>query len=437
MVADRPSVLFVFTDEQWAGAMSCAGNDELRTPQMDGLAAEGMRFDRAYCSQPLCVPSRGTLMTGVMPHTHGVTTNRTEAPDFVAGVEGGRWPMMGRLFSEAGYRTGYFGKWHVPVPMEREDVHGFGPTKWLHDWEVPRRFAEFVDGGEGPFLAVVSLTNPHNICEWARGGPLPDCTLGSPPPPEACPELPANFEVPAGEPGWIREFQRRRAASYIAPGFDEGQWRQYRWAYWRLVEEADRRLGHCLAAVRALADAENTLVVLSSDHGDGAGAHRWCQKQVFYEEAVRVPLIVRPPGGMRGAVDGRLVSQGVDVLPTLLDWAGLEVPAAAQGESLRGAVEGGGGPEREFVVSETDFTPGAERWGAGGRMVRTERLKYCVYDRVGEGDASEQLFDLDSDPGEMRDLSGEAAWAGELERHRGLLRGWLAETGDVWGGQPR
>jgi choline-sulfatase len=194
----------------------------------------------------------------------------------------------------------------------------------------------------------------------------------------------------------------------------------------------DRQFGNLMAALRMYDLDDDTLVVFSSDHGDGAAAHRWTQKQVFYEEPVRVPLIVRPAGGMSPLEDDRLVNAGIQILPTLLDYAGLESPSGVQGCSLRPAVERRDDRRPDCVVAETDFCGESERWGAGGRMVRTDRFKYCVYDALRENDTTEQFFDLREDPGEMRSLIGDPAVEPEVQRLRELLREWQKRTGDEW-----
>ncbi|TVR63919.1 MAG: sulfatase, partial [Spirochaetaceae bacterium] len=277
--------------------------------------------------------------------------------------------------------------------------------------------------------AVVSLMNPHNICEWARGAFLPDATL--PPPPIDLPPLPANFGIAEPEPGWIREFLRRRSAHYIAPGYDETQWRQYRWAYWRLCEEADRQVGNVMSALRVHGFDKSTVVVFASDHGDGVAAHHVCQKQVFYEESARVPLIVRPPHCTAGT-NARLTNAGMDILPTLLDYADIAVPRELHGTTLRSAVEGCEATQPQYVVCETDFCPGPERWGASGRMVRTKRYKYTVHDALDKNDITEQFFDIEMDPGEMQNLIGTAAARHQVEHHRSLLAKWQKDTEDHW-----
>jgi len=113
----RPNILLIITDQQSAGAMSCAGNTFLNTPHMDYLANRGVLFSKAYCGQPLCVPSRGVMFTGRMPHETGITINKHKHPVKV--------PMLGKLLADAGYECGYVGKWHLTIPFSEEITHGF------------------------------------------------------------------------------------------------------------------------------------------------------------------------------------------------------------------------------------------------------------------------------------------------------------------------
>ncbi|MFB6218336.1 MAG: sulfatase [Halobacteriaceae archaeon] len=411
---DRPNVLLVVTDQQFAGAMGCA-NDDLATPAMDGLADRGTRFPNAYCPYPLCTPARASLLTGRPPHEVGVMENNQHIDDEYL-ADG-----LGRVFAAAGYDCGYAGKFHVPdIALPAENDHGFERLCGFDDHAVPEACAEFVERDRGaPFLLVASFDNPHNICEWARGQPLPWGPIEEPPVAE-CPTLPANFHPPAFEPGVIREQEADPDRAYVAFHGDPADWRRYRNAYYRLVERVDRRVGRVLNALDAAGEREDTVVVFLSDHGDGHGAHRLNQKSYLYEEQTRVPLLVDAPDGGGGRVDDRLVAAGLDLLPTLADYAGIDVER--RGRSLRPAVAGDDADGRESVVVQT-ATP------VPGRMVRTERYKYVVYAR---GQRREQLFDLRADPGEMVDLADDAAHAGVLEDHRERLLEWCLETGDCF-----
>jgi hypothetical protein len=242
-----PNILYVFTDQQQAEAMGCAGNGLVRTPTADRLAAEGVRFPRAYCAQPVCVPSRAAMQTGRWPHANGVIINQFSG-DMSLGFQSmaRARPLLAQTFVDAGYETGYFGRWHITLPSQHTELHGY-QTVVQHDANdsaIAPAFASFLDNrSDKPFFAVVSICNPHDICRWPRGGSMPNGPIPEAPQPEACPPLPDNFEMPVNEPSILREFQQLRAPSYRAPSFEPHQWRQYRWAYWRFVELADSVMG--------------------------------------------------------------------------------------------------------------------------------------------------------------------------------------------------
>jgi choline-sulfatase len=203
----RPNLLYIMTDQQCADAFSAAGCRDVRTPAIDSIAAKGVTFREAYCSNPLCVPARTSMMTGRMPHENGVTFNNLKTP-VKADV------MLGRVLRDAGYDTGYFGKWHVPVAVGENNRHGFDAIAHTAangvDSAGPGASIDFLRRKRTkPFLLVSSFVNPHDICEWARGGPGRDGPYVQPPAPEQCPELPANFAIPEHEPDVIREVQSR------------------------------------------------------------------------------------------------------------------------------------------------------------------------------------------------------------------------------------
>ncbi len=425
---NRPNILLILTDQQSASMMSCTGNPNLRTPAMDQLAADGVRFESAYCTQPLCIPQRCSLFTGLMPHETGVTFN-------VNGDQLRRFPMMGRIFSDAGYDTGYSGKWHLNLEVADHEHHGIRRTSNIRnngaDAGIAQDLRDFLALERScPFLFVASFNNPHNICEAARGKELAEGEIGEASP-EQHPELPGNFGPPDDEPSVIRDAQERgRGGQYPTADWDEARWRRYRWQYARLVEQVDRRIGDALAALKESGQADNTLVVFTSDHGDGNGAHRWNQKQVLYEEVVRIPFIVSGPlVDTPGHVDDRhLVSMGLDLIPTLCDYAGIPAPASLRGRSLRPLIGRSNAPWRDHLVIETEFGTFGKPYGILGRCVRTARYKYMVYS---EGDPREHLADLEMDPGEMCNLAADPVHAAELGRLRTLLRDWTRDTGDA------
>ena len=422
----RPNVLLITTDQQAALAVGAAGNPDLSTPAMDALGADGVRFEHAYCTFPLCTPSRASLYTGRMPHEVGADyNNKPIAAEY-------RSAELGNLIAAAGYDCAYGGKWHAPE-IEIGDGHGFRKICGFDDWALADRCIEFLRTPRAsPFFLVASFDNPHNICEHSRQqrlpwGPVPQVPVGE------CPNLPANFEVPAYEPYLIKEERAGKPGAELT----EDEWRIYRHTYYRLVEKVDAEVARIMAALEAAGRDDDTLVIFTSDHGDGMGAHRWNQKWVLYDESTRIPLIVRPPGGCPARVDDEhLISNGLDLLPTICDYAGVEPPADLRGRSLRPLIDRADGTAsaddaegaawRDHLVAETCF--GADANAAQqARMVRTERYKYCLY---GSRKHREQLFDMDRDPGEMVNLAVEARYADELARHRALLKAWIEETDD-------
>jgi len=428
--AERPNVLFIMTDQQFADAMSCRmGSRYIHTPAMDGLAKTGMVFTRAYTANPLCMPARNSIFTGRYPHETKITKNA--GPQ----LDPERFVNMGSYFQAAGYETAYFGKWHLRYDSKDKQAHGFQTAQCLygngHDGEVGDLAAEYVAGKNGvldaPFLAVVSLSNPHDVCQLARHQPLPSGPIGDPPPPEQCPPVPANLDPPRHETDTMTVLRK----GYHGPGslfpvgdYTADQWRQLRWGYYRLVEMVDGEIGKVLASLRKAGREQDTLIVFTSDHGECAGAHRFNQKTVFYEESVRVPLIVRPPGRTEPGTCDRLVNTGVDLLPTMLDFAGIAVPKTLTGRSLRPVALGKEPAEwRDHVVIQNHMVQTVRvdgfRAEAEGRMVRSERYKYCVYNH---GMRRESLVDLQEDPLETVNLAKAPAYRQVLLDHRELLR---------------
>jgi len=428
---DRPNIVYIFTDQQSASAMSCAGNPDLKTPVMDSLARDGVLFENAYVSQPLCTPCRASMFTGMMPHECGAPKNGMPIREDLRGKE------LGRALQEGGYECLYGGKWHIPQgAMPPQNDHGFRVLCGFQDNRLAeacvsffREHAQQPPQSRKPFFLVASFDNPHNICEWSRAMPLPWGSIGEPPPPEDCPNLPPNFLPAAFEPSIIRVEQKCNWAINAYQDRSAEDWRQLRWAYFRLVEKVDREIGKVLDGLKAHGLDGNTVAIFSSDHGDGHGAHRWNQKSALFEEIVKVPLIIRAPNGVAGLRDSRLASIGLDLYPTVCDYAGVTPPSGLRGYSLRPVAEGRRPATwRERLFIETLFD-GGRGYDTQGRVVRTPQHKYVCYDR---GQHREQLFDMHKDPGEMVNLAVEA-------RHRPLLeqcRRWLAEhvqeTGDAF-----
>lgn len=386
-----PNIVFILTDQQSARAMGCAGNPYLSTPNADALAASGMRFAHAYSASPVCGPSRACLATGCLPHQHGVLVNNM-APDPAL-------PTIGELFREAGYDTGWSGRWHVPG--HGPDIRGF---ECLHgedvilsrgvegDAPVTDAAIEFMGRRrDRPFFLGVSLCNPHDICHWIRhAGTGPESI-------ESLPPIPANFAIDPDGPEFIDVCRQR--PHYGGEGlhtrnWSETQWRAYLRAYYDFTETVDVQVGRSLQALEEAGLEEDTIVLYTSDHGEGMAGHQWVVKLMLYEEPVTVPFIVRWPGRVApGRVDAEHPVSGIDLLPTLCACAGIDVPPVP-GASLQPLLENAGPLEREFVVAE--LYPDPEILEMQGRMLRTRRYKYVKFS---SGRNPEMLFDLEKDQG--------------------------------------
>ncbi len=426
----RPNILFLMTDQQTLRAMSAYGNRHLRTPHMDSIAAHGARFEKSYCTAPVCAPARSSLITGRMPHETGVEVNgQTPDPSI---------PTMGHIFREAGYITAWAGKWHLPNSYPQGPIPGFeylsvpAGTKFRLGAETDAPVADeaikFLRSKHSrPFLLAVSLHNPHDICWWVREKPQQYADTREFPP------LPANFEMDPDEPGFITQCRSRTKygpENIYTKGWDRTQWRAYLHQYYRYTEEVDRQIGRILRALAERGLDDDTLVVFTSDHGEGAAAHRWVVKLMLYEEPVTVPLIVSWKGVTpAGRVDSTHLVSGLDVLPTMCDYGGVPLREDFAGTSLRPLIEQPEHPGRGFIVAE--LQPDAEDLGKKGRMLRTHRHKYIVFSH---GENREMLFDLENDPGETDNLALKSSAKRELERCRGLLRDWIAQTRDHFQG---
>jgi arylsulfatase A-like enzyme len=438
---DRPNILIITTDQQFADAMSCRiGSHYLHTPNMDTLAAGGLVFRRAYSANPLCMPSRAAMVTGRYPVITGIETNDRATLDPV------RFPSLGTVFARNGYDTAYFGKWHLPYPIQTKDAHGFQEMHAdevfkNHDRNLDTRTAaeaaEFLATKRSqPFLTWVSFLNPHNICEWARGESLPQGPIGPAPAAVACPPLGTNHDPQKNEPDIMALMRRsyQNNPMFSVGNFDDAKWRQYQWAYYRLIEQVDAQVGVVLRALRENHLEKDTVVVFLADHGDCQGAHRWNQKTVLYEESARVPFLMSYPGVVRTGVSDHLVNTGIDLMPTLCRLAGIERPVDGDGISLmKTATRASARDPRTYIVASNDMDQGGPVDGtiprAKGRMVRSQRYKYCVYDH---GEHRESLVDLESDPGEMVNLAGDPQHHKILRQHRQMLAEWCAAVDTKW-----
>ena len=400
----QPNFVFIITDQLGLDALSGHGCPDAATPHMDRLLARGVTFMESHSTNPVCSPARSSLLTGRMPVETGVISNSRPIHESC--------PNMGQWFGPRGYEPVYCGKWHLPGGYPPE-LPGFTVLPCgvgqgdLVDSNVSRSCEAYLHSRrrDRPFLLVASLLQPHDICYWAiHGRQLVPPELPFPELAGRLPELPPNHRSRPRAP------ERLDRVRHI--GFSDAQWRYYIYIYYRQVEMVDADVGRILDAVEASGDADNTIIVLTADHGEGRGRHQHVQKWYPYEEGVKVPMVLSCPGRIaEGLRDTSHLVSGLDVMSTFCDYAGIQPSVDARGKSLRPLLEGKPVQWREFVSTEHHFV---------GRMVRTGQYKYVHY----RDDPVEQLFDMGTDPWEKTNLYDDAKYASVLRGHRKLLAEW-------------
>lgn len=420
---NRPNIVLIMTDQHQAQALSVAGNTDLSTPNLDKLAKSGVLFENAYVTFPLCSPSRSSIFTGKMPHELGINSNIDKKI-----AEENIQFNLANVLKNNGYACGYGGKWHAPE-VEIDTDSGFEKYSEFGDIGLAENAIAFMKAkkeGPNPFFMVASFDNPHTICEWARSQPLPYGNI-VPVPLDQTPELPVNFKKSADFPEALQIEQNSDRPTYPTENYTEADWRQYRYTYYRLIEKVDREIGKILDAIDALGLRDNTIVVFTSDHGDGNAAHGWNQKTALFQESVNVPFIIRDPYRKKAQnlKKPQLVSTGLDFYPTVLDYAGLPISDALRGKSLKPLLDSAI-QNHEMVVVQTKFDT-KNSYGTLGRSVIDANFKYVAYSW---GKNREQFFDLKNDPFEMNNLITQKEYADLVDEYRQKLITWAMEAKD-------
>ena len=403
--AARPNILLIITDQQGLDALSAAGCRDLHTPNMDRIKSRGVSFRESYSANPLCSPDRSSLFTGRTSSETGVIDNGLPIRDGI--------PNLGQWLSDHGYRTLYIGKWHLPrgyqtkIPGFEVLPAGISLRGTVGDASVSRTAEGFLRNYSGgrPFFLVASLLQPHDICGWIgrRSKSLRRIPFAGIE--EQLPSLPPNFSASPEEPA---KAEIARMASW-----NELTWRYYLWSYYRMVEEVDREIGRILDALEETGLDRQTLVIFTSDHGEGRGRHRTVLKNFLYEEAAKVPLMFSFPGEIpENRTDTEHLVSALDLVPTVCDYAGVPAPPHQRGFSLRPVLEGKAVSWREFVVSEVMRDQ--------GRMVRTAEFKLIAY----RDDPVLQLFDIQKDPWETENLAANPRYVAELSEMKRILTRW-------------
>ncbi len=475
----RPlNVLFLMTDQHHAAALGCAGNTVVKTPNLDRLAAGGTRFANSFCVVPYCSPTRLALVTGRYPSSLGLGRNigrETDHEDPLRLKE----PCETYLHRLAalGYHCHQLGKWHVGDPAE---LTCFPDGK--QDEEVPRkragelnraagtsRFDETQRPGETERIGNVwlrdAVAEAHRRLQQEKTKPKQDVGIigRSVVKPEFCYESvladycielmkrhrnepfvitysvspphaanvvpspfydmydPATLPLPASWTSppkvWPASFSARMGAIYGEAGF-----REYLRCYYAQVTMMDWCMGRILKALDELGLADRTLVIFTSDHGNMLGQHGLMEKAVpeFYDDLMRVPLLMRLPGKIPATKTSAAWAASIDLAPTILDYLGATPLSKAHGHSLRPFIEGAADEDRPVYGERGDLaTPGV------GRMIRTRHWKFCLQPR-----GQKELYDLEKDADETRNLAADPALAPVMEKLSEQLVEHMRNIGD-------
>ena len=447
-----PNVLFMLTDDQRWDAMSCVADrffPALRTPNMDRLASEGVRFANAFCTWSLCSPSRASFLSGTYPHVHGVRDNFTDYPV-------GRLPSYHSHLTRAGYRTAYVGKWHMgegkdahrppfdfwashagqghyqdtefnvsrTIDSTRFDVQGKRQLlKGYYTHVVTDLAVDWLKTVRPPFTLQIGHKAPHGrwFVEPKYEHLFDDVPVTKPT---------AESLLTPGTPDWVR----RRVKTWHGidgPLYETRDYGTFIRTYHATIPSVDDSLGEILETLRAKGELDNTIVAFAGDNGFLLGEHASIDKRTAWEESIRIPLLLRYPDAVRQpkVVDEMVLN--IDLAPTILDLAGVaDVRPQMQGRSTRQLIDGKRDGWRTSWYYQYDFekefpyTPNV-------RAVRTADWKYIHYPN-GEGrpdTETAELYDLTNDPKEQRNLVAEPEAQSNLAELRAELTRLQQSTG--------
>jgi len=449
--ARGPNLVYVFADQLRADALGCAGNAKAITPNLDRFAAGSFNFSNAVTVMPVCAAYRASLLTGKYPSSHGMVINELNMNP--------NHRSIAYVLRAAGYRTGFIGKWHLtdlhtrPTPagparlgfddywaaynfnhesfreyyftdspdgqLQRVSLEGkHGPTEMT---TLATNFIEETARGDAPFAMFLSWNPPHD--PWVRGNVpaanyerFKDARFG----------LPENFKEQPDP--YMDRFpdlaftNRRWRKDFLERGLDECLR-----CYYAMVNNLDEQFARIVACLDKSGLSDNTIVVFSSDHGEMFASQGRMFKLTFYDEASRIPLLVRYPGRVKpGASD--VCINTPDIMPTLLGLMGLhsQIPREVEGQDLSFVLSGAGGPEPEAAflqgMGHTHLWQDGFEW----RAVRDKRFTYARYLR----DGREILLDRKTDPHMKTDVAQDPSYATQIARLRSIMAGRMKELND-------
>ncbi len=421
--ADHPNLLFVFADQMRGMDMRCAGNEQMITPHLDRLAQEGIRLTNAISTYPLCCPARASLLTGKFPMSHGVVTNGPPLPETEV--------TMGEIMKNAGYQTGYIGKWHlnghsamnlsegqfVPPGPKRHGFDYWAASNFSHEYFNSFYYRDTdakicIDGWEPDTQTDLAI---HFIEEHRNGAPF--CLFLSWGPPHDPYVAPEQF-VRMYDPKTIK----LRENVFLAD-------RSIVATYYAAITSLDWNLGRLLDTIDRLGIADNTIVIFSSDHGEQLFSLYLFHKQWPYEETINVPFILRYPRRIKGGHVTDLLMGTPDILPTLLSLCDVGIPKSVEGRNLSSFILGQPvGTEPESLLIEVINPCAIVQDRTGMRAWRGVRTKRYTYARFHDEDWL--LIDNVYDPFQRRNLIYNPEYRDLRDELAAKLDEWLKRTND-------
>ena len=478
MAAQRkPNLILFLPDQQRADTLACYGGVKVHAPNLNKLASESVIFERTYVTHPVCTPSRSSLMTGTWPHINGCTHNSVPLDR--------RFRVFPELMQDQDYRTAYIGKWHLGEdgPAGRgfqhsisTDGHGdysnFLISKSITPDKANGRFSEvaisnlaielsrpkflekhacdFIEKHQrDPFILVVAFVEPHS----PYNGPLNDVHPLDEVELDATATLPEREDIPLRY-RLMREWQqaealldRGRLPMQLFFGITPDEYRGIKQRYLGLVTLVDQSIGAILGCLERCGLGENTIVVHTSDHGDSLGAHHLFGKETMFEEAARVPWLIRLPGQTRSKIISHPVSH-IDFVPTLLDLLGQSNHPQCAGKSLLPLINdeiAASSPLRTADATGSVFlewAPNRTKVKKGSKLDRRRMIKSAVEEStrtlvspdgwklcLRDEDLNE-LYNLKGDPFETRNLYSDAQYASVVSRFANEIYRWQEATND-------
>jgi N-acetylglucosamine-6-sulfatase len=448
--ADRPNIVFILADDVRWDDLGVTGHPFVKTPHIDRIAKEGVMFRNAFATTVICSPSRANILTGLQTRAHGIIDNTDRSP------QSHRLATFPQVLQRAGYETAFVGKWH----MGNDDTRRPGFDHWVclkgqgtsFDPELnvngrsertkgyvtdilSVRALEFLrTKRERPFLLYFAHKAVHPETAQRADGSVTDPTASNFIPAERHRTLYAGVKVPR-RPNALGPPERKPALLRTIPGLDPlgpktGSSDAAILGRLRMLAAIDDSVGDLLKQLETSGQLERTLIVFTSDHGYFYGEHGLSvERRLAYEEGIRIPLFVRYPALIKPGTRRNQMVLTIDFAPTLLEVAGAPVPAGLHGKSFAALFAANGPALRDaFMIEHFSENVFPRTRQMGYRAVRTEAWKYIHYVDLPDSD---ELYDLNRDPYEMRNLIASAGHAPELKRLREELARLEQEAGAV------